>query len=84
MKQATVLSCALFAAFTVSPAFAEDNFDEKKAQALETITERLEKIEAKKDCVVGAENMDELNACKVKLINMLRKTHPKSMLEGFD
>ena len=84
MKEATVLACTLFAAFAVPPAFAEDGFDEKKALALETITQRLEKIEAKKDCVVGSENMDELNACKIKLIHLLSKTHPKSMLKGFD
>ena len=84
MKEATVLTCTLVAAFAVSPAFAEDSFAEKKALALETITQRLEKIEAKKDCVVGSENMDELNACKIKLIHLLSKTHPKSMLKGFD
>ena len=83
MKQVTLLACTLLAPFAVSPAFADDSFDEKKAEALEMITQRLEQIQAKEACVISAETMDELKDCKVKIINLLRKTSAKSILKGF-
>lgn len=83
MKQVPALACALLAAFVVCPAFADDKFQEKKAQALETITQRLDQIKAKEACVINAVNIDQLKECKIKIISLLRKTHPKSMLKGF-
>ena len=83
MKQVPALAGALLAAFVVSPVFADDSFETKKAEALEMITQRLEQIKAKEACVISAENMDELKECKIKIISLLRKTHPKSMLKGF-
>lgn len=83
MKQVPALACALLAPFVVSPAFADDKFETKKAEALEMITKRLEKIKAQEACVISSENMDQLKECKIKIISLLRKTHPKSMLKGF-
>ena len=83
MKQVPALAGALLAAFVVSPVFADDSFETKKAEALEMITQRLEQIKAKEACVISAENMDQLKECKIKIISLLRKTHLKSMLKGF-
>ena len=83
MKQVSVIACVLLAPFVVSPAFADYKFETKKAEALEMITKRLEKIKAQEACVISSENMDQLKECKIKIISLLRKTHPKSMLKGF-
>ena len=83
MKQASILAYTLLAIFIALPAFANDKFEEKKAQALEMITKRLERITQKEACVIGSENMDELKDCKIRIINMLRKTSAKSILQGF-
>jgi len=41
-----------------------ENFDKTKADALQSIGERIKKLTAEKSCVEAATNVDELRKCR--------------------
>ena len=83
LDRAFTLVCVFSVIVVVAPVFADDRLEKKKTQALEMITKRIEQIKKNEDCVINAENMDQFKDCKVKIINLLRKTSAKTILKGF-
>ena len=82
MKNA-LLAAAIVASMFVVPAFAADStpqpstsaptFEQRQAQMLKMIDERLTSLQAGKTCVQAAKSNDDLNACREKHMAEMRE-----------
>jgi len=82
MKRALISAAVLSLAFAV-PAFAADQpqkapvptFEQRQANILKMIDERITSLQEGKTCIQAAKNDDDLKACRQKNMAEMREKH---------